>query len=250
MSCDICGRGSCCPSFHSIEEQKKYEDVIELFDKARDLRDKIRADEEEDEEEEEDEMKQKKTGFEWNEKIQELTRNNATDHIEDVRGMVPVALWEGSEEWEQLAYELCCEECDDPHQLIWEGGPIPEPWGERWQKYEGDAKRMIEMVRKYVRPADCPRCAEVIKERDEFESCLRDIGFLVDFDHNGGLAEKVEEKLAALEAENARLNNRRADGYLYEIPITGGTYNTHYSPRKPTDVRCLNVREVFSNDAN
>lgn len=53
MSCDICGRGSCCPSFHSIEEQKKYEDVIELFDKARDLRDKIRA--EEDEEEDEDE---------------------------------------------------------------------------------------------------------------------------------------------------------------------------------------------------
>ena len=43
MSCDICGRGSCCPFFHSIEEQKKYEDVIELFDKARDLRDKIRA---------------------------------------------------------------------------------------------------------------------------------------------------------------------------------------------------------------
>ena len=53
MSCDICGRGSCCPSFHSIEEQKKYEDVIELFDKARDLRDKIRAEEDEEEEEKE-----------------------------------------------------------------------------------------------------------------------------------------------------------------------------------------------------
>ena len=49
MSCDICGRGSCCPFFHSIEEQKKYEAVIELFDKARDLRDKIRAEEEEEE---------------------------------------------------------------------------------------------------------------------------------------------------------------------------------------------------------
>ena len=50
MSCDICGRGSCCEAFHSIEEQKKYEAVIELFDKARDLRDKIRAEEEEEEE--------------------------------------------------------------------------------------------------------------------------------------------------------------------------------------------------------
>ena len=57
MSCDICGRGSCCPSFHSIEEQKKYEDVIGLFDKARDLRDKIRAQEEEWEDEEEEEPK-------------------------------------------------------------------------------------------------------------------------------------------------------------------------------------------------
>ena len=50
MSCDICGRGSCSELFHSLEEQKKYEAVIELFDKARDLRDKIRAEEEEKEE--------------------------------------------------------------------------------------------------------------------------------------------------------------------------------------------------------
>ena len=42
MSCDICGRGNCCVSFHSLEEQNRYEKVIEAFDKARDLRQQIR----------------------------------------------------------------------------------------------------------------------------------------------------------------------------------------------------------------
>lgn len=51
MSCDICGRGSCSNWMHTIEEQEKYEDVIALFDKARELREKIRKEEEEEEEE-------------------------------------------------------------------------------------------------------------------------------------------------------------------------------------------------------
>ena len=60
--------------------------------------------------------------------------------------------WTGGEEWEALAWHLCAEEngedaCDE---LLWEGGPIPEPWGDRWMKYESDAKRMIELVRKFV----------------------------------------------------------------------------------------------------
>lgn len=58
-------------------------------------------------------------------------------------------IWESGEEWEPLAFALCEEEHDDPHQLIYDGYP-PEPWGEVWQKYEGDAKRMIQMVRKYT----------------------------------------------------------------------------------------------------
>ncbi len=41
MACDICGRGSCTPSFHSLEEQEIYSEVIDLFDKARDLREKV-----------------------------------------------------------------------------------------------------------------------------------------------------------------------------------------------------------------
>jgi hypothetical protein len=35
--------------------------------------------------------------------------------------------------------------CDDIHQLIWEGQP-PEPWGEVWNKYEDDAKDVLEKV--------------------------------------------------------------------------------------------------------
>lgn len=38
MSCDICGRGSCASWFHSGEEQQRFENVIELFDRARELR--------------------------------------------------------------------------------------------------------------------------------------------------------------------------------------------------------------------
>lgn len=40
--CDICGRRSCCPSFHSLEEQARFEKVIEAFDRARELRQKLR----------------------------------------------------------------------------------------------------------------------------------------------------------------------------------------------------------------
>jgi hypothetical protein len=58
--------------------------------------------------------------------------------------------WEGAEEWMPLAWELCANECgeDACTELVWEGGPIPEPWGERWLKYEDEAKRLIALVRK------------------------------------------------------------------------------------------------------
>jgi len=55
MSCDICGRGACTPAFHSSAEQDRYEKVIELFDKARELRAKVRAQIDEDENDEENE---------------------------------------------------------------------------------------------------------------------------------------------------------------------------------------------------
>lgn len=60
--------------------------------------------------------------------------------------------WEGAEEWEKLAWHLCAEENgeDACNELIWEGGPMPEPWGDRWLKYEGEARRMIALVRTHV----------------------------------------------------------------------------------------------------
>lgn len=48
MVCDICGRTSCCVSFHSFEEQDLFAPVIELFEKARDLRTKIKNEIQED----------------------------------------------------------------------------------------------------------------------------------------------------------------------------------------------------------
>lgn len=58
--------------------------------------------------------------------------------------------WEGAEEWMPLAWELCADECGEESctELVWEGGPIPEPWGDRWLKYEDEAKRLIALVRK------------------------------------------------------------------------------------------------------
>lgn len=40
--CDICGRNSCAPWMHSSEEQKRYEKVIDAFERARDLRRQVR----------------------------------------------------------------------------------------------------------------------------------------------------------------------------------------------------------------
>lgn len=82
-------------------------------------------------------------------------------------GQEPVA-WTGGEEWEQLAWHLCAEENGEEScgELIWEGGPVPEPWGERWLKYEGEAKRMIELVRKFAAPQPAVAAGWVsVKER-------------------------------------------------------------------------------------
>jgi transcription elongation factor Elf1 len=49
LSCDICGRSSCCSSFHSLAEQERYEKVIDAFEKARDLRNSMRDEIEEEE---------------------------------------------------------------------------------------------------------------------------------------------------------------------------------------------------------
>lgn len=45
MACDICGGGACANWMHSAEEQARFEDVIDAFDKARELRDQVRNEE-------------------------------------------------------------------------------------------------------------------------------------------------------------------------------------------------------------
>lgn len=69
----------------------------------------------------------------------------------------PVA-WEGAEGWEPLAWQLCADENGEKacNELVWEGGPVPEPWGDWWLKYEGEAKRMIDLVQKYAAPQPAP----------------------------------------------------------------------------------------------
>ena len=85
----------------------------------------------------------------------------------------PVA-WEGGEGWESLAWELCADENgeDACNELIWEGGPIPEPWGDRWMKYEGEAKRLIALVHKHAaHPPRAPLTEELEILKSDLISC-------------------------------------------------------------------------------
>lgn len=34
----------------------------------------------------------------------------------------------------------------DPHQLIYTGGALPDPWGEAWQRYEDKAKQIVDLI--------------------------------------------------------------------------------------------------------
>ena len=113
-------------------------------------------------------------------------------------GLEPVA-WEGAEDWERLAYELCAEEhgeesCND---LLWEGGAIPEPWGERWLKYEGEAKRMIALVTKY-HSADTIAALQSLVGEDK-------LALGKQLEQSNAERHQLREAVAALQAENAEL---------------------------------------------
>jgi hypothetical protein len=86
----------------------------------------------------------------------------------------PSDKWEGAEEWMPLAWALCANECGEEActELIWEGGPIKEPWGDRWLKYEDQAKEMIVMVRKHVAT---PTPAPVAQHPAELTGVLRNL---------------------------------------------------------------------------
>lgn len=97
---------------------------------------------------------------------------NLVAENERLKGKQEPVAWGGAEEWEKLAYELCAEENGEEccNQLIWEGYP-PEPWGERWLKYEDEAKRMIALVRKHTTPPDL--AAKVAELESEFTAYKR-----------------------------------------------------------------------------
>lgn len=82
----------------------------------------------------------------------------------------PSSKWEGGEGWESLAWELCADEHGEEActELIWEGGPIPEPWGDRWMKYEDEAKRLIALVQKHTAS---PPPREPLTE-EQIEDCI------------------------------------------------------------------------------
>ena len=90
---------------------------------------------------------------ERNEALDKMAENARELGLDYEPEQEPVA-WEGGEGWESLAWELCANENgeDSCNELIWEGGPIPEPWGDRWMKYEEEAKRLIALVQKHTTP--------------------------------------------------------------------------------------------------
>lgn len=112
-------------------------------------------------------------GQSWNERASDRAALAAADAAKQQGEAVPDK-WEGAEEWMPLAWELCADECgeDACTELVWEGGPVPEPWGDRWLKYEDEAKRLIALVRKHVpgaAPHPAPTAAEPVTPIDSLD---------------------------------------------------------------------------------
>ena len=87
--------------------------------------------------------------IEWDTQLDDALREYA-ESLE--REPVASGKWEGAEYWMPLAWELCAEEGGEEscNELLWCGGPIKEPWGDRWLQYEAEAKRWIALVSKNV----------------------------------------------------------------------------------------------------
>lgn len=105
--------------------------------------------------------------------------------------------WDGAEEWERLAFELCADEHGEEacNELIWSDF---EPWGERWLKYEDEAKRMIQLVRKHTAPPSREWQGLTDEEIEHTINNIRTCGWQGAF--NQALARAIE---AALRAKNS-----------------------------------------------
>lgn len=106
----------------------------------------------------------------------------------------PRGKWEGGEYWMPLAWQLCADECgeDACNELVWEGGPIPEPWGDRWLKYEHEAKRLISLVHEH---APYSPTAQPVQVPEGWRHFLTDIvtaaGLLEHGKRDKGLAHRI-----------------------------------------------------------
>ena len=78
---------------------------------------------------------------------------------------------------DEVAFYLCELEHDDPHQMVYEGGAIPEPWGEVWQKFTPDANELLKWIKPIIyRLSFAPVIAKLkaahesmTKDRDSWE---------------------------------------------------------------------------------
>lgn len=76
-------------------------------------------------------------------------------HLAAGSGMAESLSEEEREEWlttEGYVYELSVMlmrldgNDGDPHQLLWCSGTIPEPWGDAWQRYEDQARKLLDVL--------------------------------------------------------------------------------------------------------
>ena len=71
----------------------------------------------------------------------------AADAASQAEAAVPLPTWWGDEgHIAAVAVALCERDGEDPFYLIWEGGTVPEPWGEVWQRREREAEDLIKLV--------------------------------------------------------------------------------------------------------
>jgi len=128
--------------------------------------------------------------------------------------------WEGAEEWMPLAWELCAEENGEEscNELVWEGGPIPEPWGDRWLKYEDEAKALIALVRKCVAMADPSATAQALQAgqadalADLWEQSAADVAAAASWnEYQKGLAEGLRQAARDLRATQQPTPQQEAD---------------------------------------
>ena len=124
-----------------------------------------------------------------------VNQNSANLSDKNTEAQVEPVAWEGGEDWESLAWALCAEEHgeDSCNELIWEGGPIPEPWGDRWLKYEPEAKRLIALVRKHTTP---PASSALVEAAEKVSRV-----WAIEGDYVTAMNAAVTELRAALEAE-------------------------------------------------